>query len=389
MRIPSLNGQRARALFSAGFHTLNDISTADILSIEKCLFDSTSFDSKERDGESNYDAQQRNKNRLLFVTGRAGLSVTEAAKIIIDEAREYLQNELGSVNIDWSQKKETAKLMEKIEIDQIIETEKPSEQKTETEEKADPIDTSFKPPENILERDEPEEIEIAELSHRVTRRQSASVDSISMNATHDLDQSLLLNGSNILSDSKVEKQSIDMSHIKIIDVFKSKEFFEIFKTKFNVYSSCGFAIATVKKTYTTDVCNCIISENLYIHGIAICFDENISFYMNLQDQEMNSVIYTEKINFIKLIFSRIDFTIKMSDAKDQLKMLFSAIPEINEIKCQLADPKIAHWLIQSESEIEMESYHIHRIVHLYAPECTSMAESIKMNELNEISPMQR
>lgn len=388
MRIPSLNGQRARALFSAGFQTLNEISTADVLSIEKCLLDSISFDSKQRDGETNYDAQQRNKNRLLFVTGRSGLTVTEAAKIIIEESREYLQNELGSVNIVWSQKKEKTEEgnVEKIEIDQSVPV---VNDNAADEAENNILIASTKAQETSAESTNQEEKADIEVSKRVTRRQSASADSISLNTSQSVDQSILLNGSHILSDSKEEQQSIDMSHVKIIDVFKNEEFFKIFQSKLNVYSSAGCAIALMKKSNSNDVHNCMISEDSFIQGIAICFDENISFYLNLQDQGMNSVSFNNKIDFIKTLFSRSDMTLRMADAKDQLKILCNAIPEIDEIKCQLADPKIAHWLLQTETEVEMESYNFHRIVHLYAPECTSLAESLNSNGGNDIISNQR
>lgn len=382
MRIPSLNGQRARALFAAGFQSLNAISTADVLAIEKCLHDAVSFDCKQRDGESNYEAEQRNKNRMLFLTGRAGLTIAEAARIIIEEAREYLQNEMGSVNIVWSRKGEAAD----VERDRETETSPrdPPEDAKELNANVAQIDSSIQN-ENAAEPSEESPIEV---SQRVTRRQSASVDSISMNSSRDMNQSMLLNASHILSDSKTEPQSSDMSRIKIIDVFQNREFYEIFKSKIDEYPSGGFAVATAKRNDVVAARNCVITDDLYVHGIAVCFDENISFYLNLQDQGENSVRFSEKINFLKTMLGRSAFILHIADAKEQLKLLCNAIPEIDRIDCSLSDPKIAHWLLQSESEVEIESYSLHRIAHIYSPECTALAESISTNG-SETTPRQR
>ncbi|XP_075148990.1 DNA polymerase theta [Haematobia irritans] len=106
MRIPDLNHKRARALFDAGITSLVDLANADVLSIEKILYNSLSFDSaKQHDNENASEAAQRNEARNFYITGKAGITVGEAAKLLVQEARQFVQYEIGAGNIKWSQER--------------------------------------------------------------------------------------------------------------------------------------------------------------------------------------------------------------------------------------------------------------------------------------------
>ncbi|KAI8130699.1 DNA polymerase theta [Lucilia cuprina] len=104
MRLPDLSHKRARALFDAGVTSLIELASADVLSIEKILYNAFSFDSaKKHDNENDFEAAQRNEARQFFITGKAGLTVAEAAKLLVHEARQFVQYEIGVGNIKWSQ----------------------------------------------------------------------------------------------------------------------------------------------------------------------------------------------------------------------------------------------------------------------------------------------
>ncbi|XP_017037902.1 DNA polymerase theta isoform X1 [Drosophila kikkawai] len=104
MRLPDLSQKRARALFDAGFTSLVELAGADALELEKVLFNSLSFDSaKQHDHENAQEAALRNKVRNFFITGKAGMTVAEAAKLLINEARQFVQYEIGVGSIKWSQ----------------------------------------------------------------------------------------------------------------------------------------------------------------------------------------------------------------------------------------------------------------------------------------------
>ncbi|XP_041447673.1 LOW QUALITY PROTEIN: DNA polymerase theta [Drosophila obscura] len=104
MRLPDLSQKRARAIFDAGFTSVVELAGADVLVLEKVLYNSLSFDSaKQHDHENAHEAAKRNLVRNFFITGKAGMTVAEAAKLLIDQAQKHLQHEMGVGSIKWSQ----------------------------------------------------------------------------------------------------------------------------------------------------------------------------------------------------------------------------------------------------------------------------------------------
>ncbi|GJQ84592.1 putative DNA-directed DNA polymerase [Trypoxylus dichotomus] len=102
MRLPILNGPRARALYNSGIETLVQLASARVDSVEIALHKMAPFESeKERDGETKYEAEQRNKVRAIWVTGKQGMTEKEAAEMLILEARRYLEFEMGVVGAKW------------------------------------------------------------------------------------------------------------------------------------------------------------------------------------------------------------------------------------------------------------------------------------------------
>ncbi|EDW42404.1 DNA polymerase theta [Drosophila sechellia] len=103
MRIPDLSQKRARALFDAGITSLVELAGADALVLEKVLYNSLSFDSaKQNDNENAEEAAKRNVVRNFYITGKAGMTVSEAAKLLIEEARQFVQHEIGLGTIKWT-----------------------------------------------------------------------------------------------------------------------------------------------------------------------------------------------------------------------------------------------------------------------------------------------
>ncbi|XP_030370750.1 DNA polymerase theta [Scaptodrosophila lebanonensis] len=110
MRLPDLSHKRARALFDAGITSLVELAHADVLNVEKVLFNSLSFDSaKQLENEDAFEAAQRNAARNFFITGKAGMTVGEAARLMITQARQFVQYEIGVDNIKWTQQDQGAK----------------------------------------------------------------------------------------------------------------------------------------------------------------------------------------------------------------------------------------------------------------------------------------
>lgn len=103
LKLPSLNGVRARALFDSGFETVCSVASADGNVIENILHKAVPFQSeKEREDDDSDDLKKRKKMKSIWITGCCGLTAKDAAQNLIMEARKYLENEIGVSDIKWS-----------------------------------------------------------------------------------------------------------------------------------------------------------------------------------------------------------------------------------------------------------------------------------------------
>lgn len=369
MKISVLNGQRARALFDAGYQTMVDISKANVLAIEKILVDSISFDVQKRDGETNYDAEQRNKHRLLFVTGRAGLSVKEAAQLIIDEARHYLRNEMGIQNINWSQQEETTTENEApneitTDTNQMASTSEPRENdsmsnrqpnRQQTNKRRIPLDKEVATPtkrRNHGQTSRQEESSTSELSSEDSDVDSVNLDnstSFYNDENEDFVQQLRPsnNGPVILSDDHSTAP-----RLQIIDVTRNLNEFNKFIKSFKDVTECGFALAIARSDPLDRSKNyhCSITSDHYVYGISMCFqDKYVAHFLCLQDDE-GSIDFNKKIEFIQSVLNRKELKLQINDAKTQLSTLLKIIPDVFYVKCFIEDSQVAQWLIQPEDD---------------------------------------
>ncbi|KYN42028.1 Helicase POLQ-like protein [Trachymyrmex septentrionalis] len=108
LRLPMLNGLRARSLYKQGIETVADLAIANELNVERALYNALPFESeKECEGEYAFDVEKRNKMRTVFVTGRDGLTPQQAAILLVQEARMLIQNELGLEQMPWEQNEQS------------------------------------------------------------------------------------------------------------------------------------------------------------------------------------------------------------------------------------------------------------------------------------------
>ncbi|KAI8424100.1 hypothetical protein MSG28_002707 [Choristoneura fumiferana] len=104
MKLPSLNGMRARSLFDAGFETISSVASAEANVLENALYKAVPFQSeKEREGDDSDDIRKRNKIKNIWITGCCGMTTSEAAANLVSEARKYLEHEIGG-EIKWENK---------------------------------------------------------------------------------------------------------------------------------------------------------------------------------------------------------------------------------------------------------------------------------------------
>lgn len=99
MRLPILDGPKARALFNGGIQSLLSLASCDPHVLENVLYKSTPFES-EKVGQN--EAQKRKQMRSIWISGKQALTVREAADVLITHARKYMENELGfAAEIKW------------------------------------------------------------------------------------------------------------------------------------------------------------------------------------------------------------------------------------------------------------------------------------------------
>ncbi|XP_011146257.1 DNA polymerase theta isoform X2 [Harpegnathos saltator] len=111
LRLPMLNGLRARSLYKQGITCVADLAVANELNVERALYNALPFESeKDYEGEYALETEKRNKIRTVFVTGRDGLTPQQAAILLVQEARMLVQNELGLDQLPWEQKERSLEI---------------------------------------------------------------------------------------------------------------------------------------------------------------------------------------------------------------------------------------------------------------------------------------
>ncbi|XP_072036827.1 DNA polymerase theta-like isoform X3 [Amphiura filiformis] len=102
VRVSLLNAYRARLLYNNGYHNVSDVANAKTTEIENLLRIAVPFQSSRRAvDEHQYEAEERQQTRCIWATGRKGLTEAEAASIIVSEAQQILQNDLGVTGVQW------------------------------------------------------------------------------------------------------------------------------------------------------------------------------------------------------------------------------------------------------------------------------------------------
>ncbi|XP_032671376.1 DNA polymerase theta isoform X2 [Odontomachus brunneus] len=111
LRVPMLNGLRARSLYKQGITCVADLAVANELNVERALYNALPFESeKDYEGEYALETEKRNKIRTVFVTGRDGLTPQQAAILLVQEARMLVQKELGFEQLPWEQNQQSLQI---------------------------------------------------------------------------------------------------------------------------------------------------------------------------------------------------------------------------------------------------------------------------------------
>ncbi|XP_041773751.1 DNA polymerase theta [Anopheles merus] len=353
MRIPSLNGQRARLLHDGGITGLIQLANSDRLAVETILHHRTSFEAERvRENENEYDAERRKRLRNLYLTGRAGVTVEEAARLLIQEARTFLQLEHGLANPIWSQATET----------------KPNESSSEAKDEQTAQDESKRSVAVVIAEEQPSS------SLLLSNGESSN------SAAAHFHNSLLMADRNGQEDRKrtdMHDDDSNSSRITIIDACKDLTTFEQLrqlvtdKTAITIAFGVEQEETSVKKATIGSHLRAVetrrtnhnasrsftFDDNLYLAGMAIKLQDDTTstvYYIDLQE-EATAIDRAEKVRFVRTLFGREQLTITMLDVKDQLKIVYRSglipVAEGDEVLvATFQDPRVACWLLQTDAE---------------------------------------
>ncbi|GFY64631.1 DNA polymerase theta [Trichonephila inaurata madagascariensis] len=102
VRLSTLNAQRARALYNAGFETISSLACASPDEVALVLCNMGSFESaKQLEGNLAEEILKRSQAKRIRITGKHGVNEKEAADLIIEEAQNFIKQELGISNVSW------------------------------------------------------------------------------------------------------------------------------------------------------------------------------------------------------------------------------------------------------------------------------------------------
>ncbi|XP_050073096.1 DNA polymerase theta [Anopheles maculipalpis] len=377
MRIPSLNGQRARLLYDGGIVGLVQLANADRFTVETILHNRTSFEMERvRDDEDKYEAERRKRLRNLHLTGRSGVTVEEAARLLIQEARTYVQLEHGLANPSWSQDA----VGHAEEADRTPEMEKQSPSTGATV---------------VLQSEE-------QTSSLLLLSDGGESSSTTGRQFHN---SLLMR-----NDGATTTDDDDpITHLKIIDVCKERTVYDQFCKTVAEQGSITIAFGveqedihchggrgppsigahlrklermpkTCERSYTFD-------DNLYLAGLGVTMKDTSStvYYIDLQHDTV--VDSAEKVRFVRTLFSREQLTIALLDTKDQLKIVYrSGILPVAEgdqmMVATMQDPRVACWLLQTDAE----TLTLDAMIERHCPTLKKRTELMKIGQQRWITP---
>ncbi|XP_064085840.1 uncharacterized protein LOC135200981 isoform X2 [Macrobrachium nipponense] len=98
VRLSSINGQRARYLYNAGLETVNQVAHSSKEDVENILHAATPFQSNKM------EEKESKSGGTIWLSSNRPLTEDQIAALIVEEARQLVQKELGLSSIDWTQR---------------------------------------------------------------------------------------------------------------------------------------------------------------------------------------------------------------------------------------------------------------------------------------------
>lgn len=409
MRLPSMSSTRiARSLFKNGIAKLSDLANSKALTVENSLMDL---------GEN------------FFVVGKSmGMSLQEIAKLLINDARAHIQNEMGLKEaIKWSQQTENDEAVQAVSevVSQAAALDVTESTSTSRKRKAEPTLSPFKATEVLETRETPKRKKSnpIDVTYRKKLRSSGGAqDFVEVNTQFmkDLDRKAEIakgnaersdeNGS-LFKLSDTEDDSMDQSdllemtqkRLEIIDVLADDSIFNLFMIEMKGEKEIAMSLGIQKFEATSQLIGgnvlnrgeqpsithqFTIDETSYIDCISFCYNKNRICYVNLQKQSP-SMIEAVKAFLVKLL-RRSDVTLISYEAREHLKTLCKPLKLKTEINIKMSDPRLASWLTDPDNNLTW-----HQMIEKHQPENLPILElavrhgtvgSLGLSHVNRVEP---
>lgn len=360
MKLPSMTSTRiARALHKKGFETLGDLAKSKTLDVENVLMSlATNF---------------------MIVGKSKEMNFQDVAKLLINDARNHLQNEIGFKQVEWNQESKRSEQME-IEETSMINHQCLLSMKDSV--------VNHKPMEVILNKTNKRNRELTAVDenihgnskkiksgtiYRNNLRSSANVNLSNCEKLFGIKREATI-------EPKDEKTSLsilkDQSNKppqlpKITNVLTDEEAFNLFIKKVSTQNSISMSLVSHKVQLQTQMIGGSLLQETeskynftygdsYINCISFCHSSDCICNLNLQSAKPSMIPQVKQ--FLTSLMSRTDLTLNVYNAREHIKKLLLSLG-LKETSVQIHDPKILSWLVNPDADVKWQ-----QMVDKYIPD---------------------
>lgn len=375
MKIPSMSSTRiARALHKSGIEKLTDLANCTTLSVENVLIDL---------GEN------------FFVVGKSmELSVQEVARLMINDARSSIQNEMGLKEVKWNKEEDQQKIAKNFQETSEANQTTLRKRKVETL-----LNSSDFASEETPGKKKKIDLDLSLVYRKKLRSSGGAQDVICINTQfmNDLDkkaeneksvmEKTNENASMFINPEPDDESSslleLTQEHLQIVDVLADKKIFEVFKKEISEQKEISMSVGVQKfqsesqiiggnllksnRTQNDNKRIFIFDGNFYIDCISFCYIGNRVCCLNFQKKDI--LLINNVKRFLKELMNRTDLTLKIYEAREHLKVLQKAIGLGQHINVKIRDPRMASWMIDPDTNFSW-----HQMVQKFSPGHLSILE---------------
>lgn len=363
MKIPSMSSTRiARALFKSGLEKLSDLANSKALKVENVLMD---------------------LGGNFFVSGKSTeINANELAKLLIKDARNHVECEMGLKKVEWrndgEEKKNDETSVNSVESFKVEDSKNEEsvnktsqERQSASESRKRKAETQLKSRESSPESSKKSKIDVTEYKRKL-RSSGGAKDFKIPNPIISPDSSLfdLDTSTSSTSSSLLE---LTQQFLTIIDVLASPKLFELFKQEVLQQKVIGMSIGVKKfevksqkiggnllNPEVTVGHNFTFDSTFYIECLSFCYNGNRICQLNMQTDDANTL--QEIKNFLHRLLTGQDVTLNIYEAREGLKTLLKAMNMKDSVSAKISDPRIASWLIDPDTTLTW-----HEMVTKFAP----------------------